>query len=99
MSGMQTQWFVYIIRCVNNTLYTGITTDIERRLNEHAGDKTKGAKYLRGRGPLTLVWHAAVDNRSEASRLESLIKQLPRQTKQRLIDGHDDVRQRIGLTA
>lgn len=94
---MSANWFVYIIRSANNTLYTGITTDIERRLREHEGLINKGAKYLRGKGPLTVVWQTTVSNRSEASRMESRIKRLPRHTKQRLVDGHEDVRQQLGL--
>lgn len=84
-------WFVYIIRCANNTLYTGITTDLDRRLLEHQGKSGKGAKYLKGRGPLTMVWKTTVKNRSMASRLEHQIKQLSKEHKELLIQGNFSV--------
>ncbi|MCW8963771.1 MAG: GIY-YIG nuclease family protein [Gammaproteobacteria bacterium] len=84
-------WFVYIIRCVNNSLYTGITTDTERRLQEHQGKDGRGAKYLKGKGPLTMVWQTAVNNRSMASKLEHQIKQLNKVNKERLIQGDVDI--------
>lgn len=80
-------WFIYLIRCYDNSLYTGITTDVERRFQEHQGKDNKGAKYLRGKGPLQLVWQHRVSNRSEASRHESVIKKLSKDNKLRLISG------------
>jgi len=80
-------WYVYIIRCANNTLYTGITTDPARRLQEHQGKDGKGAKYLKGKGPLTMVWQTTAKNRSIATRLEYQIKQLSKDNKERLIQG------------
>lgn len=79
-----TAWSVYLLRCADGTLYTGIATDVGRRLREHA-EGARGAKYLRGRGPLTLVWSAEVGDRSAASRVEYRIKQLPRSRKEALI--------------
>lgn len=67
-------WFIYIIRCRNNSLYTGITTDVERRFLEH--ESGKGAKYLRGKGPLKLVFYKEVGTKSEALKLEFSIKTL-----------------------
>ena len=78
-------WFVYVIRCKDNSLYTGITTDPERRLLQHQGQLASGAKALRGKGPLTLVWQHSVNDRGTASRLEYRIKQLRKQDKERLI--------------
>lgn len=81
-------WYVYIIRCVDNTLYTGITTDIQRRLHEHT-TQVKGAKYLRGRLPIKLELLLEVENRSIASKLENKIKQLSRSNKELIINNPD----------
>jgi putative endonuclease len=66
---------VYLIRCRDGSLYTGIATDVARRLAEHE-EGAKGAKYLRGKGPLTLVFEQEIGNRSLASKIESRIKRL-----------------------
>jgi putative endonuclease len=76
-------WQVYIIRCSDGTLYTGITRDIERRLAQH-GSST-GAKYFRGRRPEAVVYLEGGHDRSSASRREARIKQLSRTDKLRLI--------------
>ena len=81
-------WYVYIIRCVDNTLYTGITTDIQRRLHEHT-TQVKGAKYLRGRFPIKLELLLEVENRSIASKIENKIKQLSRNNKELIINNPD----------
>ena len=78
-------WSLYIIRCKNNTLYTGVTTDVQRRFNEHQSGNYKSAKYLRGKGPLELVYSTEIGNRSEACKAESQIKKLSRAEKDRLI--------------
>ncbi len=75
-----------MVRCRNGNLYTGITTDLQRRFDEHRGKQGKGAKSLRGKGPLKMVWHQGADNRSKASRLEYWIKQLSKAEKEALID-------------
>ena len=75
-----------MIRCGNDSLYTGITTEPVRRLREHAGTRA-GAKYLRGRGPLRLVFSHRVASRGEALRLERLLKRLPRRRKELLLSG------------
>lgn len=80
-------WCVYMIRCRDETLYTGISTDVLRRLQEHEAGSHKGSRYLRGKAPLELVFQASAENRSHASRLESYIKRLPRPEKLRLIAG------------
>lgn len=69
-------WFVYIMRCADGTLYTGITTDIARREQEHNSEKN-GARYTRSRRPVVLVYSEEVENRSEASKREHAIKKLP----------------------
>ena len=76
-------WYVYILRCGDGTLYTGITPDVQARLSQH--QQGKGAKYTRGRGPLTLVYTESCADRAEASRREYAIKQLPRTEKEKLI--------------
>lgn len=76
-------WYIYLIRCNNNSLYTGITTDVERRFNEHC--LGKGAKYLRGKGPLKLVLQNEVGSKSEAAKLEYYIKKLPKLKKEELL--------------
>ena len=80
---MMTAWSLYLVRCSDGSLYTGVTTDVERRFNEHC--KGTGAKYLRGRGPLTLEFHCSVGNRSDALRLEHHVKRLDKKQKEALI--------------
>jgi putative endonuclease len=76
-------WCVYIILCSDDTLYTGITTDVERRLNQHASGK--GAKYFRGRQPVRVVYREGGLTRSAASKRELEIKKLSRIEKSILI--------------
>ena len=77
---------VYMVRCADGSLYTGIATDVARRLSEHQSS-TKGAKYLRGRGPLRLVFAQAVGDRSNASRVEHHLKALAKTDKEALVKG------------
>ncbi len=77
-------YFVYMVECSDKTLYTGITTDIERRLNEHNGSK-KGAKYTRLRRPVKLVYSEEYPERSSASKREYVIKKLTRDEKLALL--------------
>jgi putative endonuclease len=77
-------WFVYILCCADGTLYTGITTDLERRLREHNAGRSVGARYTRARRPVTLVHAETVASRAEAARREAAIKRLDRQSKQAL---------------
>jgi len=76
-------WFVYMVRCADGTLYTGIARDIDRRLDEH--NSGKGAKYTRGRTPVSLVYREPCGDRSGAVRREGAIKRLTRSAKLRLI--------------
>lgn len=78
-------WYLYLLRCANGDLYTGITTDVERRLAQHAGNR--GARRLRGKGPLQLVYSHPVGDRSRALRLEYRVKQLSRAQKEALVAG------------
>jgi len=77
-------WFVYILCCQDNSLYTGITTDIERRLVEH-NETNKGAKYTRARRPVSLVYSEIAKDRSAASKREAQLKSLPLHKKRALI--------------
>ena len=77
------KWYVYILQCADDTLYTGITTDVNRRLNEH--NSGKGAKYTRTRLPVMIVAVSEAGSRSEASKEEYRIKQLTREQKLKLI--------------
>lgn len=79
-------WFLYMIRCANGHLYTGVTTDVLRRFSEHQGGSAKSAKYLRGKGPLTLVYSETVGNRSDALKREIAVKKLSRTKKLALIE-------------
>jgi putative endonuclease len=79
-------WFVYILRTRTGALYTGISTDPLRRLAEHGGSK-RGARSLRGKGPLMLVWQCCAGDRSAASRLEARLKRLGKPDKERIVKG------------
>ena len=75
-------WWVYIIQCRNKILYTGITTDVERRFGEHQNDDKKASKYCTRLRPLKLVYKSsAYDNKSDASKEEYRIKQLSHKDK------------------
>ena len=76
-------WLVYIIRCSDKSLYTGITNDLERRWQQHASQQ--GAKYFRGRKPVEIVYLESSRDRSSASRREATIKKLQRRDKEALI--------------
>ncbi len=82
---MEQVWYLYILLCADGSLYTGITTDVQRRLEAHRSGK--GAKYTRGRGPLTLVYRERCGSHSAALKREWQVKHLPRPEKQALIDG------------
>lgn len=74
-----------MLRCADNSLYTGITTDIDRRLNEHNTDNKKGARYTRVRRPVELVYIEDCHNRAQASTREYHLKKLPRLEKLKLV--------------
>lgn len=76
-------WYLYILRCGDGTLYTGITTDVERRLEAHR--QGRGAKYTRGRRPLELEYQEECGTHSEALKREYAVKQLTREEKEDLI--------------
>jgi putative endonuclease len=76
-------WYVYIVRCRDGSLYTGIATDVESRIADHLSNK--GAKYLRGRGPLKLVFKKQVGGKRQALSVEHKVKRLPRHKKEALV--------------
>ncbi|MBD3426272.1 MAG: GIY-YIG nuclease family protein [Candidatus Omnitrophica bacterium] len=79
-------WFVYILRCSDGSLYTGITTDLARRLKEHSGGR-KGSKFSRSRRPVKIVYSEKVPDRSGALKREIEIKQLSKEKKEELLRG------------
>lgn len=79
---MESQWYLYILRCGDGSLYTGITTDVEKRLEAHRSGK--GAKYTRGRGPLALVYRESCGTHSDALKRELEIKKLTKAQKSAL---------------
>lgn len=81
-------WLLYIVKCHDNTLYTGITTNLEQRIDEH-NTSPKGAKYTRSRRPVTLVYSQDFESRSEASKEEYRIKRLTRAQKEALLNRAD----------
>ena len=86
MKASTATWSLYIIEASDASLYTGITTDVERRFDEHLNCQ-KGAKYFNGRNPVRIVYREEGHDRSSASRREAEIKKLSRSEKQRLISG------------
>lgn len=81
-------WYTYMLRCADGSLYTGITTDLARRLEQHRSGKSRGgAKYTASRPPLGFECAFECAGRSEASRLEAALKKLGRAEKLALIDG------------
>jgi len=83
-------YYVYIVRCADDTLYTGIATNLERRVEEH-NNSTKGAKYTRTRRPVSLVHDEVYVDRSTASKRECQIKKMSRAEKLELIVGGSEL--------
>ena len=82
----ESAWCVYILKCSDNTYYTGITNNIQRRIREH--ETNKGAKYTKGRAPFSLVYKEKCKNRIDASQKEYVIKKLTLIEKEKLISSH-----------
>ncbi len=82
-----------MIRCKNGRLYTGITTDVERRFEEHKSNDKKGSKYLRGKAPLILVMRKKIGDKSMALKIEAKVKRLSKIKKELLIDGKIKIRE------
>lgn len=90
---MNTRWTVYLLRCADGSLYAGITTDLAARVAAH--NAGKGARYTRGRLPVTVAWQKSRQAPTDARRLEYALKQLPREEKLRLVDGDDALWRRV----
>ncbi|WP_372964395.1 GIY-YIG nuclease family protein [Marinobacter sp.] len=92
---MADRWHLYLVRTSSGSLYTGITTDVARRFSEHQAGAPKGARSLRGKGPLTLEYQKLAGDRSRASKLEWQVKRWSRARKEALLRGEislpDDV--------
>ncbi len=80
------QWYVYMLQCADGTYYTGVTTDIARRLGEHNGEGVghRGAKYTKARRPVVLVYEEVASDRSEAQQREAALRRLSRVEKEGL---------------
>lgn len=78
-------WMVYIVRCADGTLYTGVAIDVEARIAQHNGERASGARYTRARRPVRLVYREHAANRSAACRREYCIKCMTRREKLALI--------------
>ena len=81
-------WYVYFLRCADNSLYAGITTCLERRLNEHNNCNKKAAKYTRVRRPVKLAYAEAQQDRQQASRREYQLKQLSNRHTELIVENH-----------
>lgn len=79
------EWYIYLVRTRHGTLYTGIATNVSRRLDEHEHAGDRGSKYLRSRGPLELAYQAKIGSRSLALKVERCVKRLSKKQKERLI--------------
>jgi putative endonuclease len=88
-------WFLYLIRCGNGNLYTGISTDVDRRFVQHQQNGVAGSKYLKGRSPLTLVFQKKIGSKSLALKVEMKIKKLSRTEKERLVQAPEEIQEII----
>jgi putative endonuclease len=90
MAKSKTRWWVYILRCADGSLYTGITTDVERRLRQH--NAGTASKYTRSRRPVEVVYRRSLPSQSKALQWEATIKSLARSDKIELIEGKGQTR-------
>lgn len=81
------QWWLYLIRMANGNLYCGVTTDVSRRLAEHSQHSAKGAKALRGKGPLELVFTYQAESKQQAMQLEWKLKKYSKKQKEEIVSG------------
>ncbi len=77
-------WYIYIIECCDKSFYTGITTELERRIKEHNSSDEKGARYTRTRRPVKLIYHEIANSRGEAIKREAAIKKMKKASKIKL---------------
>jgi putative endonuclease len=87
MADKELTWSIYLIRCGDRSLYTGISNNVAQRFAIHQSGSSKAAKYTRTRHPLHLVFSAEIGTKSAASRMEYYVKQLPKRTKESLVAG------------
>lgn len=98
---MTAEWHVYLVRTRGGALYTGIATDVARRLEEHGGKGSRGAKSLRSKGPLEVAYQARVGTRSLALKIERCVKGLTKTEKEELVEAMPacgDLLEYLGLT-
>ena len=81
---MAGDWYVYMVQCADDSLYTGVTTDVDRRIREH-NESTRGARYTRSRRPVSLVWQERLTDRAAACRREYEVRQFDRRKKLSLL--------------
>lgn len=93
---MGDEWYMYVLECSDGTFYTGITTDVKRRLYEH-NNTSKGAKYVKARRPAAVIYSTDFENRSAAAKAEYKFKKLTRPQKANIIYGHTDIRAALKL--
>ena len=86
---VMSEWYLYIVRAADGSLYTGVATDVERRLAEHV-EGGRGAKYLRGRAPLELVYEAHIGSRGLALKVEKQLKRLSKTKKESIVASDPD---------
>jgi putative endonuclease len=92
---LQTVWSVYLIRAAGGVIYTGIATDVDRRVEEHRAGR--GAKYLRGRAPMTVVYRRRLGDRSLALRMERRLKRMKKTEKEALVRAKPSLRRLLGM--
>jgi len=92
-------WIVYLLHCADGSLYAGITTDLERRLAEHNGERPGGARYTRSRRPVRLAWSERLPDRAAASRREHWLKSLSRSRKLQLIESSPRLKSNISINS
>lgn len=92
-------WYVYILRCADNSFYTGVTTDPERRLREHNECNRLGARYTRARRPVDLIWYETQPDRPAALKREYAIKRMRRPAKLRLIAQYPAIFPPVSISA
>ena len=95
-------WWVYLVRCSDNTLYTGIAVDVAKRFCQHQEGGMRAAKYLRGRGPLLLAFKRRIGDKGLALKVEMQIKKLKKQEKEKLLTHNtmiDDIIQQVRRSA
>lgn len=92
---MESVWYLYILRCRDGSLYTGITTDVQKRLEAHRSGR--GAKYTRGRAPLALVYREECGSHSHALKRELAVKALPRPEKEKLIESRGNRTEKVDM--